>query len=84
MVNWMEPWGSQGYYTYLVEAYNLANTLVHSENVNSKSTIIKNLEPGSNYSVNVTTIAAPDRKSPAVQASFTTSTSAKTLPNSSW
>ncbi|XP_036068490.1 receptor-type tyrosine-protein phosphatase eta isoform X4 [Oryzias melastigma] len=77
-VDWMEPWGSQGYYTYLVEAYNLTNALVHSENVNSKSTIIKNLEPGSNYSVNVTTIAAPDRKSPAVQASFTTKPKAVT------
>ncbi|RVE72230.1 hypothetical protein OJAV_G00059530 [Oryzias javanicus] len=78
MVNWTEPWGSHDYYKYWVQAYNLANELVYSESVNSTGTIIKNLDPGSNYSVSVTAIAAPERQSPVQQKSFITKPQAVT------
>uniref|UniRef100_A0A8C7YEU1 protein-tyrosine-phosphatase n=1 Tax=Oryzias sinensis TaxID=183150 RepID=A0A8C7YEU1_9TELE len=58
MVNWTEPQDFHGYYQYLVQTYNLTNAVVSFKNVSSTSIIIENLEPGSQYFTNVTTIAA--------------------------
>uniref|UniRef100_A0A8C7YC66 protein-tyrosine-phosphatase n=1 Tax=Oryzias sinensis TaxID=183150 RepID=A0A8C7YC66_9TELE len=79
MVNWTEPQDFHGYYQYLVQTYNLTNAVVSFKNVSSTSIIIENLEPGSQYFTNVTTIAAAGSESPAVQTSFHTSTKPKAV-----
>ncbi|XP_078805347.1 zinc finger protein ZIC 2a [Oryzias latipes] len=78
MVNWTEPQDFHGYYQYLVQTYNLTNAVVSFKKVNSTSIIIENLEPGSQYFTNVTTIAAAGSESPAVQTSFHTKPKAVT------
>lgn len=59
-VEWSYPQGAQPYYKYFVQTYNgaLVNTTV-----STNSTDITNLEPGTKYHINVTTIAATGSES---------------------
>ncbi|XP_028263428.1 tenascin-X isoform X3 [Parambassis ranga] len=77
-VEWSDPVGSQGTYTYLVETYNATNVRVNSITVSSNNTEVQNLEPGSGYSFNVTTIAAPESQSSVEKTSSYTNPKAVT------
>lgn len=72
-VEWSDPVGRQGTYTYLVETYNATDVLVNSTRVSSNNTEVQNLEPGSRYSFRVTTIAAPESQSSVENTSSYTS-----------
>ncbi|XP_035521032.1 receptor-type tyrosine-protein phosphatase eta isoform X2 [Morone saxatilis] len=61
-VKWSLPQGVQQYYKYLVQPYNTIGVLEGIVTVNS-STEVPNLEPGTGYSINVTTIAAENIES---------------------
>uniref|UniRef100_A0A8C4DIL8 protein-tyrosine-phosphatase n=1 Tax=Dicentrarchus labrax TaxID=13489 RepID=A0A8C4DIL8_DICLA len=62
-VTWSYPPGAQQYYKYLVQTYNTTGFLIESITVNSNSTVVPDLEPGTGYSINVTTIAAENIES---------------------
>lgn len=57
-VNWLYPQGANQYYKYLVQAYNTTGVLFN-KTVSNNSTDVPDLEPGTKYNINVTTIAAP-------------------------
>ncbi|KAF7668966.1 hypothetical protein LDENG_00273380, partial [Lucifuga dentata] len=57
-VEWSDPLGVQAYYKYRIQTNEAAGIPVNTTTVATKSTIILNLEPGTNYSFTVVTIAA--------------------------
>lgn len=61
-VNWSYPQGTKQYYKYLVQTYNTTGALF-TTTVSNNSTDVTNLEPGTRYNVNVTTIAATGSES---------------------
>ncbi|XP_073327843.1 uncharacterized protein [Pagrus major] len=61
-VQWSNPQGAQQYYTYMVVTYKDMGT-PSEVSASSNSTNVGRLEPGTRYSVNVTTIAAPGSES---------------------
>lgn len=68
-VNWSEPLGFQSYYQYLVQTYNSTGALVDEETTNKISYEVLSLEPGSYYSISITTIIGSDTKSAPVKVS---------------
>ncbi|XP_072241597.1 receptor-type tyrosine-protein phosphatase eta [Leuresthes tenuis] len=64
-VTWSAPPGTKDYYRYLIQTYN-ASGLVNQQTVNSNSTDVSNLEPGSKYDINVTVTVTDDTVSTAV------------------
>ncbi|XP_036964427.1 receptor-type tyrosine-protein phosphatase beta-like isoform X4 [Acanthopagrus latus] len=62
-VQWSDPQGVQQYYTYMVVAYNATEQYKTTFN----NYTVGNLEPGTRYDINVTTIAAPGIKSTVEQ-----------------
>lgn len=55
-VKWSYPQGAQPYYKYFVQTYNDLRAVINTT-VSMNSTDIPNLESGTRYSINVTTIA---------------------------
>ncbi|XP_074490158.1 phosphatidylinositol phosphatase PTPRQ [Sebastes fasciatus] len=65
-VKWSEPQGAQMYYTYLVQTYSTTGALFNIT-VSNNSTDVPDLEPGTRYNINVTTIAATGSESTVEQ-----------------
>ncbi|KAM8750626.1 receptor-type tyrosine-protein phosphatase beta-like isoform 2-T2 [Acanthopagrus schlegelii] len=65
-VQWSDPQGVQQYYTYMVVVYN-ATGQYNRANTSSNNYTVGNLEPGTRYDINVTTIATPGVESTVEQ-----------------
>ncbi|XP_037623767.1 receptor-type tyrosine-protein phosphatase eta isoform X4 [Sebastes umbrosus] len=65
-VKWSEPQGAQMYYKYRVETYNTTGALFNII-VSNNSIDVPDLEPGTRYNINVTTIAATGSESTVEQ-----------------
>nr|XP_046249269.1 receptor-type tyrosine-protein phosphatase beta-like isoform X6 [Scatophagus argus] len=62
LVGWSYPQGAQPYYKYLVQTYSAVGA-VSNTTVTINSTDVPQLEPGTNYTITVTTIAATESES---------------------
>ncbi|XP_029290476.1 receptor-type tyrosine-protein phosphatase eta-like isoform X3 [Cottoperca gobio] len=65
-VEWSHPQEAPTYYKYLVQTYNSTGALFNTT-VSNNSTNVSNLEPGTRYNINVTTIAAAGSESTVEQ-----------------
>ncbi|XP_076026454.1 receptor-type tyrosine-protein phosphatase eta-like isoform X2 [Genypterus blacodes] len=66
-VEWSDPLGVLEYYTYRIQT-STAGIAVNTTTVNTNSTIITGLEPGTHYSFIITSVAAPGSVSSEEQA----------------
>ncbi|XP_053174860.1 receptor-type tyrosine-protein phosphatase eta [Scomber japonicus] len=67
-VKWSLPSEAQLYYRYIVQTYSVTGTLVNKQNsINNTSTDVPDLEPGTRYTISVTTMAAEGITSTAEQ-----------------
>ncbi|XP_068458580.1 receptor-type tyrosine-protein phosphatase eta-like [Clinocottus analis] len=67
-VEWSDPLEAKLYYKYLVQTYS-AGALFNTTIVSNNSTVVTNMEPGTRYTINVTTIAAEGSES-SVEKTF--------------
>lgn len=65
-VEWSDPQGAQIYYKYLVQTYSTTGAMFNTT-VSNNSTDVRDLEPGTRYNINVTTIAAAGSESTVEQ-----------------
>ncbi|XP_077424965.1 receptor-type tyrosine-protein phosphatase eta-like [Vanacampus margaritifer] len=69
-VAWSKPHGVQTYYKYSVQTLNSPGAIVNEQTVSDNNTDVHDLEPGTNYSIRVTTLAGAESKS-AEEQTFT-------------
>ncbi|XP_019749603.1 receptor-type tyrosine-protein phosphatase eta-like isoform X4 [Hippocampus comes] len=62
-VAWSFPHGVQTYFSYLVQTRNSTGALVNEQTVSDNMSDVHDLEPGTKYSVSVTTLAAAESES---------------------
>ncbi|XP_051915969.1 receptor-type tyrosine-protein phosphatase eta-like isoform X2 [Hippocampus zosterae] len=62
-VAWSFPHGVQTYFSYLVQTRNSTGALVNEQTISDNISDVHDLEPGTKYSVSVTTLAAAESES---------------------